>query len=91
MRETFKPITKLSNHNRVITFDIHLKAALKLFLQLLDIVLFQARQLQREESALLSWNFPFNTLRGSQIARFVLDSLDAVTTGLKIIQCGQVF
>ena len=61
LRETFKPITKLSNHNRVITFDIHLKAALKLFLQLLDIVLFQARQLQREESALLSWNFPFNT------------------------------
>ena len=61
LRETFKPITKFSKHNRVITFDIHLKTALKLFLQLLVIILFQARQLQREESALLSWNFPFNT------------------------------
>ena len=28
-RETFKPITKRSNRNRVITFDSHLKTALK--------------------------------------------------------------
>ena len=27
-RESFKPITKLSNHNHVITFDSHLKTAL---------------------------------------------------------------
>ena len=26
--ETFKPITKRSNHNRLITFDSHLKTAL---------------------------------------------------------------
>ena len=29
-RESFKPITKRSNRNHVITFDIHLKTALKL-------------------------------------------------------------
>ena len=28
-RESFKPITKRSNRNHVITFDSHLKAALK--------------------------------------------------------------
>ena len=28
-RESFKPITKRSNRNHVITFDIHLKTALK--------------------------------------------------------------
>ena len=28
-RESFKPITKRSNHNHVITFDSHLKTALK--------------------------------------------------------------
>ena len=27
-RESFKPITKRSNHNHVITFDSHLKTAL---------------------------------------------------------------
>ena len=27
-RDSFKPITKRSNHNRVITFDSHLKTAL---------------------------------------------------------------
>ena len=30
-RESFKPITKRSNHNHVITFDSHLKTALCLF------------------------------------------------------------
>ena len=83
LRKTFKPITKFSNLNRVITFDIHLKTALKLFLQLLVIILFEALQLQPKESTLLSWNFPFHTWRGSQIAGVFLDSLDAVTTGLK--------
>ena len=31
-RESFKPITKRSNRNRVITFDSHLKTALIPFL-----------------------------------------------------------
>ena len=31
-RECFKPITKRSNRNHVITFDSHLKTALMLFL-----------------------------------------------------------
>ena len=31
-RESFKPITKRSNRSRVITFDSHLKTALKPFL-----------------------------------------------------------
>ena len=30
-RESFKPITKRSNRNHVITFDSHLKTALKVF------------------------------------------------------------
>ena len=31
-REPFKPITKRSNHDHVITFDSHLKTALYLFI-----------------------------------------------------------
>ena len=61
LHKTFKPITKCSNHNRVITFDSHLKTAPKLLLQLLLIILFEALQLQPKESALLTWNFPFTT------------------------------
>ena len=31
LRETFKPITKCSNRNHVITCDSHLKTALRIF------------------------------------------------------------
>ena len=40
-RESFKPITKCSNHNHVITFDSHLKTALFV----LGTVVFEVRQL----------------------------------------------
>ena len=40
LRETFKTITKCSNHNRLTTSDSHLKAALNCFCHLLLIILF---------------------------------------------------
>ena len=34
-RESFKPMTKRSNHNHIITFDSHLKTALSMWFHLL--------------------------------------------------------
>ena len=37
-RETFKPITKRSNRNHVITFDSHLKTALKVVKEISKVI-----------------------------------------------------
>ena len=40
-RESFKPITKRSNRNYIITFDSHLKTALSWFPQVIDRIFYR--------------------------------------------------
>jgi len=60
LRKTFKPITKGSNHYRVITFDSHLKTLQKLLLQLLLIIF-------KQFQCIIKWRKLLKTLNRSPI------------------------